>query len=75
MFAIPASGRCAERCLSAKARRRDVYRWVHQDVIERHRARMAQADTLMRRRASLVEHPFGTLKMPCRIPPLPCARL
>ena len=32
-----------QRCLSAKARRRDVYRWVHQDVIERHRARMAQA--------------------------------
>lgn len=52
------------QCLSAKARRRDVYRWVHHDVIERHRARMAQADALMRRRASLVEHPFGTLK--CR---------
>jgi transposase len=51
-------------CLSAKARRRDVYRWVHQDVIERHRARMAQADAIMSRRAALAEHPFGTLK--CR---------
>ena len=33
-------------------------------MIERHRARMAQAGTLMRRRGALAEHPFGTLK--CR---------
>jgi transposase len=54
------------RCLTDKARRRDVYRWEHQDVVERHRARMAQpqADAMMRRRAALAEHPFGTLK--CR---------
>ena len=54
------------RCLSGKARRREIYRWEHQDVIERHRARMAQADaaTMMRARSALVEHPFGTLK--CR---------
>jgi len=54
------------RCLTDKARRRDVYRWEHQDVVERHRARMAQpqADTMVRRRAALAEHPFGTLK--CR---------
>jgi hypothetical protein len=54
------------RCLTDKARRREVYRWQHQDVIDRHRARMAQkdADTMMRRRAALAEHPFGTLK--CR---------
>src|SRR5206468_2909270 len=52
------------RCLAAKAHRRDIYRWVHEDVIERHRARMTQADALMRRRGALAEHPFGTLK--CR---------
>jgi hypothetical protein len=52
------------QCLSAKPRRRDVYRWVHEDVIERHRARMTQAEALMRRRKALAEHPFGTLK--CR---------
>ena len=54
------------RCLTSKARRREIYRWEHQDVIDRHRARMAQpeADTMMRRRAALAEHPFGTLK--CR---------
>ena len=54
------------RCLTDKARRREVHRWQHQEVIDRHRARMAQedADTMMRRRAALAEHPFGTLK--CR---------
>ena len=54
------------RCLTDKARRREVYRWEHQDVVDRHRSRMAQAQagTIMRRRAALAEHPFGTLK--CR---------
>ena len=52
------------RCLSAKAQRRTVYRWEHEDVIERHRARMKDAGAMMRRRAALAEHPFGTLK--CR---------
>lgn len=52
------------QCLSAKAKRREIERWVHEDVIERHRARMAAADDIMRRRKALAEHPFGTLK--CR---------
>jgi len=54
------------RCLTDKARRRDIYRWEHQDVVDRHRARMAQpqADIMMRCRSALAEHPFGTLK--CR---------
>jgi len=37
---------------------------VHEDVIERHRARMRSAAEVMRRRKALAEHPFGTLK--CR---------
>lgn len=54
------------RCLSPKASRRTVSRWEHEDVLERHRARMqsADADKLMRRRSAIVEHPFGTIK--CR---------
>jgi transposase len=52
------------RCLSARASRRDVYRWEHEGVIDRHRARMAKAEAMMRRRKALAEHPFGTLK--CR---------
>jgi transposase len=52
------------RCLSAKTPTRTVYRWEHEDVLERHRERMKDAKALMRRRAELAEHPFGTLK--CR---------
>jgi Transposase DDE domain len=52
------------RCLSAKTPTRTVYRWEHEAVLERHRARMKDAAALMRRRAELAEHPFGTLK--CR---------
>jgi len=58
--------RCALRakCLSAKGRRRVIERWEHDAVIERHRARMAGAEDVMRHRKALAEHPFGTLK--CR---------
>jgi transposase len=52
------------RCLSPKASRRTIGRWEHQDVLDRHRARMQDASELMRRRSGIVEHPFGTLK--CR---------
>jgi transposase len=52
------------RCLTPKARYRTIGRWEHEDVLERHRARMQGADELMRRRSAIVEHPFGTLK--CR---------
>jgi len=53
-------------CLSPKAKYRSVRRWEHEDVLDRHRQRMASANAseLMRRRSAIVEHPFGTLK--CR---------
>ena len=41
-----------------------ISRWEHEDVLDRHRARMESAGELMRRRSGIVEHPFGTLK--CR---------
>jgi transposase len=52
------------RCLSPKAAHRSIARWEHEDVLDRHRARMQGAGELMRRRSGIVEHPFGTLK--CR---------
>jgi transposase len=52
------------RCVTDKQPTRTVYRWEHEDVLERHRQRMKDAGPLMRRRAGLAEHPFGTLK--CR---------
>ena len=53
-------------CLSPKANYRSVNRWEHEDVLDRHRERIASEDAadLMRRRSVIVEHPFGTLK--CR---------
>ena len=53
-----------QKCLSPKASRRVIERWEHEDVIERHRRRMATGAAMLRRRKALVEHPFGTLK--CR---------
>jgi transposase len=53
------------RCLAPSGQRREIERWRHEDVIERHRARMRIAgEDMMRRRKALAEHPFGTLK--CR---------
>jgi transposase len=52
------------RCLSPTTAYRTIGRWEHEDVLERHRARMQGAGELMRRRSGIVEHPFGTLK--CR---------
>jgi transposase len=52
------------RCLSARTPTRTIYRWEHEAVLDRHRARMRDAAASMRRRAELAEHPFGTLK--CR---------
>lgn len=56
--------RLRARCLSPKAAVRTLRRWEHEDVLDRHRARMRGADKPMRRRSSIVEHPFGTIK--CR---------
>jgi transposase len=53
-----------KQCLGQKSDKRTIYRWQHEAVIERHRERMKEAGALMRQRACLVEHPFGTLK--CR---------
>ena len=52
------------RCVTDKAPTRTIQRWEHEEVLERHRIRMKDADALMRRRSALAEHPFGTLK--CR---------
>ena len=62
--AICGTCRLRTRCLSPKGLQRTIRRWEHEDVLDRHRARMQGAGELMRRRSAIVEHPFGTLK--CR---------
>ncbi len=51
-----------EKCFSPKSARRQIQRWEHEDVIERHKARMKQAPDAMKKRSAIVEHPFGVLK-------------
>lgn len=55
---------CALRtlCLPAKTPRRQLWRSEHADVMARHHRRMAASAALMRERAGLCEHPFGTMK-------------
>lgn len=62
--AICQTCRLRARCLTPKTPYRTIRRWEHEDVLERHRARMQAAGELMRRRSAIVEHPFGTIK--CR---------
>lgn len=53
-----------EQCLPAKTPYRQVTRWEHEEVVERHQARMAErGKEYMRKRAGLAEHPFGTMKV------------
>lgn len=55
-----------ENCLPPKTPYRQINRWEHEEVIEDHRQRMLlHRKTAMIRRASLAEHPFGTLKQWC----------
>ncbi len=51
-----------EHCLTQKAKLRQIERWEHEAVIDRHRERMEENPQAMRQRGALVEHPFGTLK-------------
>jgi len=51
-----------DKCLTEKGIMRQIYRWEHEDVVERHRERMKLSDQEMTQRASLAEHPFGTWK-------------
>jgi len=50
------------KCLTEKGTVRQIYRWEHEDILERHHERMKDSDKAMVQRASLAEHPFGTWK-------------
>ncbi len=61
---VATCSRCelSTQCLSESACYRRLQRWEHEDVVDRHRQRMADSEGKMRTRGALVEHPFGTLK-------------
>ena len=68
---VSTPGTCAEcpsraHCLPAKTPYREIYRWEHEALLDAHRRRMDAAGRVyMKRRAGMVEHPFGTLKRWC----------
>jgi hypothetical protein len=47
---------------STSPRGRYIYRWENEQVIERLKERLAAEPDIIKRRKSIVEHPFGTLK-------------
>ena len=51
-----------KHCLTQKTKLRQIERWEHEAVIERHQERMQENPQAMRQRGALVEYPFGTLK-------------
>ncbi|MFX0139619.1 MAG: IS1182 family transposase [Candidatus Hodarchaeota archaeon] len=55
---------CAHRskCTSSKANNRRIYRWIHEDILERMQQRMLVQPEKVLQRKCLVEHPFGTIK-------------
>jgi len=66
---ISASKSCVEcriknNCLAKGTTRRKLYRSEYQTTVDAHKERMEQQGAgKMKQRASLVEHPFGTIKM------------
>ena len=63
------------RCVTDKTPTRTVYRWEHEDVIERHRARMKDAGCTDAPPRRLGGASLRHAQMPRRLSPLPCARL
>lgn len=50
------------RCTTSKYGRR-LKRWVHEEVTERLRERLAAEPEMLKKRKGMVEHPFGTIKV------------
>ncbi len=67
VFRIYATRSCSScpvrsKCTSSKSGRQ-ISRWIHQDIVDEHRKRMKLAGhEKMKKRKSMVEHPFGTMK-------------
>ena len=53
-----------EKCISIKTKSKRIYRWEHEHIIEKHRIKMQtqEAKDMVKKRSSMVEHPFGTIK-------------
>ena len=52
------------KCLGEKTKTKQTQRWEHQEILDKYNQDLAtpQAKALMKKRGSIVEHPFGTIK-------------
>jgi len=51
-----------KQCTKAK-RGRQLRRWIHEEVLDRLKARIRAHPALLKQRKELAEHPFGTVKL------------
>ena len=53
-----------KNCLSDKTPNKQVYRWEYEDIIDNYTKKMdtPEAKAIVKKRGSIVEHPFGTIK-------------
>jgi len=52
------------RCIPEKTSNKRIFRWEHEEVMEKHIEKMKTqaAKDIVKKRGSIVEHPFGTIK-------------
>ena len=53
-----------KNCLSDATPNKQMYRWEHEDIIDNYTKKMntEEAKAIVKKRGSIVEHPFGTIK-------------
>ncbi len=53
-----------QNCLSAVTPNKQMYQWEHENIIDNYNKKMAtpKSKNIVRKRGSIVEHPFGTIK-------------
>jgi len=53
-----------DKCLGEKTKTKQTQRWEHQEILDKYNKNLTtpEAKALMKRRGSIVEHPFGTIK-------------
>lgn len=53
-----------KNCLSDATPNKQMYRWEHEDIIDNYTTKMntVEAKAVVKKRGSIVEHPFGTIK-------------
>jgi len=53
-----------DKCLGEKTKQKQTQRWEHQEVLDTYNKNMqtSKAKALYKKRGSIVEHPFGTIK-------------